>query len=78
MTSVQDPTAQNSADKPDIHTTAGKLADLRSRREAAMAPSGEAAIDKVHAKGKLTARERITALLDDGSFVEMDALARHR
>ncbi|WP_054248582.1 acyl-CoA carboxylase subunit beta, partial [Rhodococcus opacus] len=29
-------------------------------------------------KGKLTARERITALLDDGSFVELDALARHR
>ena len=36
------------------------------------------AAEKVHAKGKLTARERITALLDEGSFVEMDALARHR
>ena len=33
---------------------------------------------KVHAKGKLTARERIYALLDEGSFVELDALARHR
>jgi acetyl-CoA carboxylase carboxyltransferase component len=33
---------------------------------------------KVHAKGKLTARERIYALLDDDSFVELDALARHR
>ena len=32
----------------------------------------------MHAKGKLTARERITALLDEGSFVELDALARHR
>ena len=62
MTSVQDSTA---AEAPDIHTTAGKLANLRSRREAAMAPSGEAAIEKVHAKGKLTARERITALLDE-------------
>ncbi|OZE97637.1 methylmalonyl-CoA carboxyltransferase [Rhodococcus sp. 15-1154-1] len=78
MTSVQDSTAQGTDAKPDIHTTAGKLADLRSRREAAMAPSGAAAIEKVHAKGKLTARERITALLDEGSFVEMDALARHR
>ncbi|MET4048643.1 methylmalonyl-CoA carboxyltransferase [Rhodococcus sp. 1163] len=78
MTSVQDATAQGSAAKPDIHTTAGKLADLRSRREAAMLPSGEAAVEKVHAKGKLTARERITALLDEGSFVELDALARHR
>lgn len=39
---------------------------------------GEAAVDKVHAKGKMTARERILALLDEGSFVELDALARHR
>ncbi|OZD60763.1 hypothetical protein CH263_19900, partial [Rhodococcus sp. 06-1059B-a] len=60
----------------DIHTTAGKLADLRNRMQLAALPSGKAAIEKVHAKGKLTARERITALLDEGSFVEMDALAR--
>src|SRR6185295_1062794 len=33
---------------------------------------------KTHAKGKLTARERILALLDEDSFVELDALARHR
>ncbi|OZC63850.1 hypothetical protein CH251_26250, partial [Rhodococcus sp. 06-462-5] len=64
--------------EPDIHTTAGKLADLRKRLAVAEIPSGEAAVDKVHAKGKLTARERITALLDEGSFVELDALARHR
>jgi hypothetical protein len=36
------------------------------------------ATQKVHATGKLTARERIYALLDDDSFVELDALARHR
>uniref|UniRef100_UPI000AC5CFD9 carboxyl transferase domain-containing protein n=1 Tax=Rhodococcoides yunnanense TaxID=278209 RepID=UPI000AC5CFD9 len=78
MTSVRESKDVASTDTPDIHTTAGKLADLRSRRDAAMAPSGQDAIDKVHAKGKLTARERITALLDDGSFVELDALARHR
>jgi len=41
-------------------------------------PVGEAAVEKTHAKGKLTARERILALLDEGSFVELDALARHR
>ena len=35
-------------------------------------------MEKVHAKGKLTARERILALLDEGSFVELDALAKHR
>ncbi|WP_303741019.1 carboxyl transferase domain-containing protein, partial [Rhodococcoides fascians] len=78
MTSVQDSTAPGSADAPDIHTTAGKLADLRKRLGAAEMPSGEAAVERVHAKGKLTARERITALLDEGSFVELDALARHR
>src|ERR1700679_176334 len=62
----------------DIHTTAGKLAELRKRNEETLHPVGEAAVDKVHAKGKLTARERIYALLDEGSFVELDALARHR
>ncbi|MFC9766359.1 carboxyl transferase domain-containing protein, partial [Rhodococcus jostii] len=67
-------TVTDSAVTPDIHTTAGKLADLRNRQAEAQHPSGEAVVDKVHAKGKLTARERITALLDEGSFVELDAL----
>src|SRR5699024_9942217 len=62
----------------DIHTTAGKLADLRNRMEEAKQPVGPEAVERVHAKGKLTARERITELLDEGSFVEIDALARHR
>src|SRR6202045_918807 len=62
----------------DIHTTAGKLADLRRRAEETLHPVGETAVEKVHAKGKLTARERVYALLDDDSFVELDALARHR
>src|SRR5690606_6223362 len=78
MTSVQQQPASGSADSPDIHTTAGKLADLRNRLEEAKHPMGEAVVDKVHAKGKMTARERILALLDEGSFVELDALARHR
>ena len=62
----------------DIHTTAGKLADLRKRTEETLHPVGEAAVEKTHAKGKLTARERILALLDEDSFVELDGLARHR
>ena len=62
----------------DIHTTAGKLAELRTRSEETLHPVGEAAVDKVHAKGRLTARERIYALLDEGSFVELAALARTR
>ncbi len=39
---------------------------------------GQIRIDKQHAKGKLTARERIHFLLDEGSFEEMDALVAHR
>jgi propionyl-CoA carboxylase beta chain len=39
---------------------------------------GEARIDKQHEAGKLTARERIAALLDEGSFVEMDKFVTHR
>ena len=60
----------------DLSTTAGKLADFYARRERSFAPSGEAAIEKQHARGKNTARERIEMLLDEGSFVEFDALAR--
>ena len=79
MTSVTDHTAEPAAEHTiDIHTTAGKLAELHKRREESLHPVGETAVEKVHAKGKLTARERIYALLDDDSFVELDALARHR
>src|ERR1700736_2948378 len=75
MTSVTEPASEHEI---DIHTTAGKLADLRKRTEETLHPVGEAVVEKVHAKGKLTARERILALLDEDSFVELDALARHR
>ena len=62
----------------DIHTTAGKLADLHRRNDEAVHAGSARAVEKQHAKGKMTARERIDALLDEGSFVEMDELARHR
>jgi propionyl-CoA carboxylase beta chain len=62
----------------DLHTTAGKLADLARRTEAAAHAGSRKAVDKRHAQGRMTARERIGALLDDGSFVELDQLARHR
>jgi len=62
----------------DLQTTAGKIADFRRRQALAAAPSGTAAIEKQHARGKHTARERIDLLLDEGSFVEFDALAVHR
>jgi propionyl-CoA/long-chain acyl-CoA carboxylase carboxyl transferase subunit len=62
----------------DIHTTAGKLADLRRRIDEATHAGSARAVEKQHAKGKLTARERIRLLLDEGSFVELDEFARHR
>ena len=64
--------------KLDIHTTAGKLADLAMREDEAIHAASARAVEKQHAKGKMTARERIAALLDEGSFVEMDEFARHR
>ncbi len=62
----------------DIHTTAGKLADLDRRIDEAVHAASEKAVEKQHAKGKMTARERIEKLFDEGSFVELDELARHR
>ena len=62
----------------DIHTTKGKIADLGERILAAENAASPAAVEKQHAKGKLTARERIAALLDEGTFAEFDEFARHR
>src|SRR5580692_7251819 len=60
-----------------LHSYAEKLAQLNElRREAAHAEGP--AVEKQHAKGRLTARERIERLLDPDSFQELDALARHR
>src|ERR1700744_4676170 len=77
---ANDPVPGGSAELPvpDIHTTAGKLADLeRGHREAGHAGAG-AGGGKQHARGKLTARERIALLVDEGSFTEFGELARHR
>jgi propionyl-CoA carboxylase beta chain len=65
-------------DTTDIHTTAGKLAELRARLDEAVHAGSARAVEKQHAKGKLTARERIELLLDEGSFQELDEFARHR
>ena len=63
---------------PTPKSTAGALDGLRERMAAAVDAPEENARNKQHARGKKTARERIEALLDDGSFVEFDALTRHR
>ena len=54
------------------------LQELESRRDAARLGGGEARIAAQHSKGKLTARERIELLLDDGSFEEFDMFVAHR
>jgi len=63
---------------PNIHTTSGKLADLRRRIDEAVHAGSARAVEKQHSRGKKTARERIELLLDEGSFVELDEFARHR
>ncbi len=55
-----------------------KLARLQEMREAAVHHASATAVEKQHAKGKHTARERIEKLLDPGSFQELDTYVRHR
>ena len=55
-----------------------KIETLKAKHAAAQAGGGEARVFKQHEGGKLTARERIAAFLDEGSFEEMDALMVHR
>jgi propionyl-CoA carboxylase beta chain len=78
MSSATEPLGDVPTTEPDIHTTAGKLADLYRRNDEAVHAGSARAVEKQHAKGKKTARERIDMLLDPGSFVELDELARHR
>ncbi|MBK8456828.1 MAG: acyl-CoA carboxylase subunit beta [Phyllobacteriaceae bacterium] len=54
------------------------IAELERRREAARMGGGQARIDAQHARGKLTARERISVFLDENSFEEFDMYVEHR
>ncbi|WP_246982473.1 acyl-CoA carboxylase subunit beta [Halorientalis marina] len=54
------------------------IEELRRRRREAELGGGEARIERQHEKGKLTARERIEYLLDDGTFEEVDPFVEHR
>jgi propionyl-CoA/long-chain acyl-CoA carboxylase carboxyl transferase subunit len=79
MTSeARDESIQDEDGEPYPHTTAGKIADLEKRRHEAIHAGSERAVETQHARGKMTARERIDKLLDPGSFTEFDELARHR
>jgi acetyl-CoA carboxylase carboxyltransferase component len=55
-----------------------RLAQLAERKEQALHAGSERSVERQHSKGKMLARERIDYLLDEGSFHELDMLARHR
>ncbi|HCT71281.1 MAG TPA: methylmalonyl-CoA carboxyltransferase, partial [Bacteroidales bacterium] len=55
-----------------------KLALLKAKREKAAAMGGRERVEKQHEKGKLTARERIEMLFDEGTFRELDTFVSHR
>ncbi len=55
-----------------------RLRELEKKMEKAQLGGGEARIERQHAAGKLTARERLDLLLDEGTFRELDALVTHR
>jgi propionyl-CoA carboxylase beta chain len=76
-TAAQSPTPPSPEDI-DLSTTAGKLKDLKRRVYEVAHAGSERAVEKQHARGKKTARERIELLLDEGTFIEMDKYARHR
>ncbi|MCC5912106.1 MAG: methylmalonyl-CoA carboxyltransferase [Clostridiaceae bacterium] len=58
--------------------TMSKLEELRQRKEKIQQGGGAKRIASQHEKGKLTARERINLLFDEGTFVEIDAFVKHR
>ncbi|MGD8394005.1 MAG: acyl-CoA carboxylase subunit beta [Candidatus Eiseniibacteriota bacterium] len=64
------------ADAP--RTTTDKILDLQRRKEAALLGGGVERIEALHARGKLTARERVDLLLDPGTFVETGTFVTHR
>ena len=55
-----------------------RLQELERRRQSALHAGSDAAVERQHSRGKMTARERIDYLLDTGSFQELDMLARSR
>ena len=80
MTDLSQPSSQSQESAPseapqDAH---GRVAELHAIRAEAYRGPSERATEAQHAKGKLTARERIELLLDEGSFNEVEPLRRHR
>jgi propionyl-CoA carboxylase beta chain len=69
---------QTTEQATDSDSSQALLAELHEQREKLRQGGGPARIEAQHTKGKLTARERITRLLDEGSFQEIDAYVTHR
>src|SRR5215813_9702070 len=60
------------------HPLSERLDQLTKRKEEAFHAGSERSVERQHSKGKMTARERVEYLLDEGSFNELDLLARTR
>ncbi len=61
-----------------VRSNQAKYAELQRKRELSQAPAGAEAIEAQHRRGKRTARERVEALVDASSFIELDRFAVHR
>ncbi len=61
-----------------VKSRAERYEELRAKRDRSEAPAGPDAVAKQHERGKRTARERVEALVDEGSFVEFDRFVVHR
>lgn len=70
--------SQDVADVKEVDKHEALIKELKEQREKIKQGGGPKRIEAQHAKGKLTARERITRLLDEGSFQEIDAYMTHR
>ena len=70
-----EPTGPDTAPEPQPPDTAERVEELMRRREAALAMGGAERVARHHASGRLTARERIDALVDPGSWYELGLLA---
>src|SRR5690349_22142236 len=75
MTVLDEAPSESTGEPTDAR---GRVAELHGIRAQAVAGPSEKATAAQHAKGKLTARERIDLLLDEGSFREVEPLRRHR
>jgi acetyl-CoA carboxylase carboxyltransferase component len=78
VASEQGEGAAGPAVAPPVHPIHERLEQLAALKEQALHAGSDKAIERQHQRGKLTARERVELLLDPGSFVELDMLARHR